>query len=93
MNKIVNDLALDAGFSKRSDDSDDLIYSPYKEEYDITEELNDFAKLIVLECAKVITNGGYWSGGFTGPKRQATPPEIAEMIKNHFNLNVNNDET
>ena len=39
MNKIVNDLALDAGFSKRSDDSDDLIYSPYKEEYDITEEL------------------------------------------------------
>ena len=90
MNKIVNDLALDAGFSKRSDD---LIYSPYKEEYDITEELNDFAKLIVLECAKVITNGGYWSGGFTGPKRQATPEEIAQMIKNHFNLGVINDET
>lgn len=90
MNKMVHNLALDAGFSKRSDD---LIYSPYKEEYDITEELNDFAKLIVLECAKVITNGGYWSGGFTGPKRQATPEEIAQMIKNHFNLSVISDET
>lgn len=90
MNKLVHNLSLDAGFSKRDDG---LIYSPYKEEYDITEELNDFAKLIVLECAKVITNGGYWSGGFTGPRRQATPPEIAEMIKSHFNLNGNNDET
>ena len=83
MNKILHDLAIDAGFSKRSDD---LIYSPYKEEYDITEELNDFAKFIVLECAKVITNGGYWSGGFTGPRRQATPPEIAEMIKSYFGV-------
>lgn len=83
MNKKLHDLAIDAGFSKRSDD---LIYSPYKEEYDITEELNDFAKLIVLECAKVITNGGYWSGGFTGPRRQATPPEIAEMVKHYFGV-------
>jgi len=46
MNRLVHNLSLDAGFSKRADG---LIYSPYKEEYDITEELHDFAKLIVLE--------------------------------------------
>jgi hypothetical protein len=45
-----------------------------------------FAELIVRECGKVITNGGYWSGGPLGPKRQCTPPEIAQMIKEHFGV-------
>ena len=45
-----------------------------------------FAELIVAECARVIVNGGYWSGGPLGPKRQCTPPEIATMIKEHFGV-------
>ena len=49
-------------------------------------ELEKFAELIVAECARVIVNGGYWSGGPLGPKRQCTPPEIATMIKEHFGV-------
>ena len=45
-----------------------------------------FAELIVKECTKVIVHGGYWSGGPLGPKRQCTPPEIAQMIKEHFGV-------
>jgi hypothetical protein len=45
-----------------------------------------FAELIVRECSRVIVNGGYWSGGTLGPKRQCTPPEIATMIKEHFGV-------
>ena len=45
-----------------------------------------FAELIVRECSKVIVNGGYWSGGPLGPKRPCTPPEIAQMIKEHFGV-------
>jgi hypothetical protein len=45
-----------------------------------------FAELIVRECTKVIVHGGYWSGGPLGPKRQCTPPEIAQMIKEHFGV-------
>ena len=45
-----------------------------------------FAELIIRECAKVIINGGYWSGGPVGPKRQCTPPEIAEMVKDVFGV-------
>jgi hypothetical protein len=48
--------------------------------------LEKFAELIVKECARVIVNGGYWSGGPLGPKRQCTPPEIAMMIKEHFGV-------
>ena len=48
--------------------------------------LEKFAQLIVAECARVIVNGGYWSGGPLGPKRQCTPPEIAQMIKEHFGV-------
>jgi len=45
-----------------------------------------FAELIVQECSRVIVNGGYWSGGPLGPKRQCTPPEIATMIREHFGV-------
>ena len=50
------------------------------------EELAKFAELFVRECSRVIVNGGYWSGGPIGPKRQCTPPEIAQMIKEHFGV-------
>ena len=45
-----------------------------------------FAELSVRECTKVLVHGGYWSGGPLGPKRQCTPPEIAQMIKEHFGV-------
>ena len=51
-----------------------------------TEQEIKFAELIVRECTKVIVHGGYWSGGPLGPKRQCTPPEIAQMIKEHFGV-------
>jgi predicted kinase len=50
------------------------------------DELEKFAQLIVKECSKVIVNGGYWSGGPLGDRRQCTPPEIAKMIKDHFGV-------
>ena len=58
----------------------------YNEQNCDPEVLEKFAELIVAECARVIVNGGYWSGGPLGPKRQCTPPEIATMIKEHFGV-------
>ena len=52
----------------------------------VDDYLDKFAELIVRECSRVIVNGGYWSGGPIGPKRQCTPPEIAQMIKEHFGV-------
>ena len=59
----------------------DIEYVFYKDAYD-----KKFAELIVRECSRVIVNGGYWSGGPIGPKRQCTPPEIAQMIKEYFGV-------
>ena len=53
---------------------------------DYDKRIQKFAELIVRECSRVIVNGGYWSGGPIGPKRQCTPPEIAQMIKEHFGV-------
>lgn len=50
------------------------------------EVLEKFAEAIIVECSKVITHGGYWSGGLVGEKRQATPTEIAKMIRDHFKI-------
>ena len=44
-----------------------------------------FAELIVRECSKVITNGGYWHH-ITKGWSQATPPEIAKMVREHFGV-------
>ena len=49
------------------------------------DDLQNLAELIVRECVGVV-EGGYWSGGPLGPKRQCTPPEIATMIKEHFGV-------
>ena len=49
-------------------------------------ELYEIAEAVVLECSKVIVNGGYWTGGISGERRQCTPPEIAQMIKEHFGI-------
>ena len=52
--------------------------------YDFNKE--KFAELIIQECCMVIVNAGYWSGGPLGPKRQCTPPEIAQMIEEYFGV-------
>lgn len=75
MNERIKELALQAGF--KTDRIGHLFGG---------DDIEKFAELIVRECNKVIVNGGYWSGGPLGPKRQCTPPEIAQMIKEHFGV-------
>jgi hypothetical protein len=72
MNERIKQLAEQAGWDSHHSKFDTRI--------------EKFAELLVKECAKVIVNGGYWSGGPLGPKRQCTPPEIAQMIKEHFGV-------
>ena len=48
--------------------------------------VHKFTELIIKECSKVIKNGGYWSGGPVGERKQCTPPEIAKMIEEHFGI-------
>lgn len=45
-----------------------------------------FAELIVRECSRIITEGGYWNHALKG-RTQASPPEIAKMIKDYFGVN------
>jgi hypothetical protein len=54
------------------------------------ELLQKYSESIVMECSKIITHGGYWSGGLVGEKRQATPSEIAKMIRDHFKIEGEN---
>ena len=79
MNERIKDLARQACIT--------IVPEPFD---DASRAWNDtmekFAELIVAECSRVIVNGGYWSGGLLGPKRQCTPPEIATMIKEHFGV-------
>jgi hypothetical protein len=62
------------------------LYIAYDNKEVTDKELEFFAELIVRECSKVIVNGGYWTGGISGERRQCTPPEIAQMIKQHFGV-------
>jgi len=48
------------------------------------EVLEKFGEAIVMECSKVITHGGYWNTSYG--KKQATPLEIAKMIRDHFKI-------
>jgi hypothetical protein len=82
MNERIKELADEAGLRFTQ-----LMSNPMVPVVDGREtDLEKFAQLIVAECSKVIVNGGYWSGGPLGPKRQCTPPEIAQMIKEHFGV-------
>ena len=76
MNERIKLLAIEAGYDWAWDTQIDFGHK----------EMEKFAELIVAECARVIVNGGYWSGGPLGPKRQCTPPEIATMIREHFGV-------
>ena len=82
MNERIRELAEQAGMT---DDKFGMYFAKDKHNEDGV-DLEKFAELIIRECAKVIINGGYWSGGPVGPKRQCTPPEIAEMVKDVFGV-------
>ena len=84
MNERIKELALDAGLLNYVDHETPRRY--FVHGHAEQEDVEKFAELIVAECARVIVNGGYWSGGPLGPKRQCTPPEIAQMIKEHFGV-------
>ena len=78
MNENVKSLAIIYANRRREEDGLGIVYV-------FTEQaLQLFADKIIDKSAEVITNGGYMSGGPLGPKRQCTPPEIAQMIKEHF---------
>ena len=52
-----------------------------------TEQFDEekFAELIVKECARVITNGGYWTD-ILGNRKNASLDEISQMVKEHFGV-------
>ena len=82
MNEKIKQLALDAGigFTLWDDSGREMI-----DNYTPEEHLAEFALLIVQECGKVIVNGGYRNPAL-GEKLPLTPPEIAQMIKEHFGV-------
>lgn len=49
------------------------------------QDVEKFAELIVMECSRVIKNGGYFNSAF-GERRQATLPEIVQMIEDYFGV-------
>jgi hypothetical protein len=79
MNKNIEALALEAGMQKTS------LHYGRKDPYVLWEnDIEKFADLLIDRCATLIIHGGYMSGGPLGPKRQCTPPEIAEMLRDYF---------
>ena len=90
MNERIKELVKQAGLTfvnSITDDNEDIeCVADTNGGLPCSTELEKFAELIIRECAKVIINGGYWSGGPVGPKRQCTPPEIAEMVKDVFGV-------
>jgi hypothetical protein len=54
MNERIQELAIKSGFKKYK--NDDGLYSPYIEGYDLNDEIEEFAKLIVEECLSLCEN-------------------------------------
>lgn len=79
MNKLFKKLADEAFFDEASSITSDIMYkfSDHK--------MQKFAELIVKECARIIMNGGYWTD-ILGNRKNASPDEIAQMIKEHFGV-------
>lgn len=90
MNKRFKELAKQAGLkqTKWADaDAEDEPVRIWQESLNNPGSLEKFAELIVRECGLLIKNGGYRNPAF-GEKRQATPPEIATMIGEHFGVEL-----
>ena len=86
MNERINQLRLEAGISRLHDEPKFMV--AVSKEGTVIEPLDGlekFAELIVLECSKVIVNGGYRNPAL-GEKHPLTRPEIAKMIKEHFGV-------
>lgn len=75
MNERIQELAIEAGYLP------DMFGVGH---WDMP-ECQKFAELIVRECSKVIVNGGYRNPAL-GDKHPLTPPEIAQMIREHFGV-------
>ena len=73
MNERIKELAIKSGFKKYK--NDDGLYSPYIEGYDIDDELEEFAKSIIQECAKVADDN--FNKGFC---------PVGDYIKQHFGV-------
>lgn len=79
MNTRIKELAVQADLYARSHNSS-MLFEIWQKRY--TEK---FAELMVKEISKIITDGGYYSGGIVGEPRQCSPIEIAQMIEDYFN--------
>lgn len=55
MNSLIEKLALQSGFKQYDSSS---IYSPYIEGYELNDELEEFAKLIIEECMNRVSKWG-----------------------------------
>jgi hypothetical protein len=83
MNHKLEKLALNAGLINYVDNETPRRY--FVDGHADVEEVEKFAHLIVEECSKVIVHGGYRNPAF-GEKHPLTPPEIATMIREHFEI-------
>jgi len=54
MNSRIQELAIQSGFKKYK--NDDGLYSPYIEGYDLNDEIEEFAELIIEECLSLCEN-------------------------------------
>jgi len=82
MNERIKELAEQAGFNLPNNLVEGQNGPGVRTERD---KLAEFAELIVRECSKVIINGGYRNPAL-GDKHPLTPPEIAQMIREHFGV-------
>lgn len=72
MNKLIKKLAAEAGFNVRKNE----VYTSRLEHFPITDDLEEFAELVIRECAGISEN---YAGG-------SLPLSIALTIKRHFGI-------
>jgi len=89
MNERIQELAIKSGFKKYK--NDDGLYSPYIEGYDLNDEIEEFAKLIVEECVEKITNynlipghSAKWEDIYDIHARLLQ--DLGEELKEHFGV-------
>ena len=84
MNEQIRKFAKKSGFSLDADD----IYTAKLEHLPITENMEKFAELIVLECAKVAVfkDSGYIHTADVAGYMAAGRSTAARMIKEHFGV-------
>jgi hypothetical protein len=81
MKELVEELAIKSGFKKYK--NDDGLYSPYIEGYDLNDELEEFAELIIKECIAICEQTHDTPNG---KMRCANDDESIRLIKEHFGV-------